>query len=187
MITIVYCHPYDKSFNHAILQAMTDKLTGEGREYDVINLYGENFNPVLDGANLELYSKGKTDDERVIEYQKALDRTDHLIYIFPIWWGMMPAMLKGFIDKVFLKGEVYDTTPEGQLMPCLSIDKTTLVTTSQESSDVIAPFMEGYFTPLVLNTFGMNGVRWFNCDSVSTGTEAHRREFLETVLDYVIE
>ncbi|MBO4955241.1 MAG: NAD(P)H-dependent oxidoreductase, partial [Muribaculaceae bacterium] len=62
MITIVYCHPYTKSFNHSILQAVTDLLTERGDEYDVINLYGEGFNPVLDSAGLALYSKGETED-----------------------------------------------------------------------------------------------------------------------------
>lgn len=185
MITIVYCHPYDHSFNHAILQSITDRFSGEGREYDVINLYAEGFDPVLDSENLSLYSKGRTHDEMVVRYQKALRNTDHIIFIFPIWWGMMPAMLKGWIDKVFLKGVVYDTTPEGALMPCLSIDKTTLITTSQEVSEVLAPFINGYFIPLVLNTVGMNGVQWFNCSQTSTGSDQHRREFIDTVLDYV--
>ena len=170
MTTIVYCHPYDKSFNHNILEAITKQYTALGQEYDVINLYNEEFNPVLDTANLALYSKGETNDEKVRRYQKVLTNTRHIIFMFPIWWGMMPAMLKGFIDKVFLKGIVYDSTPEGALIPCLSIPRTTLITTSEEDSEVIAPFITGYFTPLVLNTVGMNGVNWFNCDHVSSGT-----------------
>ena len=47
MITIVFCHPLTQSFNHQILDAVTKTLSDEGREYAVINLYGENFNPVL--------------------------------------------------------------------------------------------------------------------------------------------
>ncbi len=185
MITIIYCHPYDKSFNHSILQSITDQLTADGREYDVINLYGEGFNPVMDSSCLSMYSVGDTKDEMVRRYQEAITHTDHIIFIFPIWWGMMPAMLKGFIDKVFLKGVVYDTTPEGALMPCLTIDRTTLITTSEEDTDILAPFIEGYFTPQVLNTVGMNGVQWFNCSQVSSGSNAHRQLFVDTVLDYL--
>lgn len=187
MTTIVYCHPYDKSFNHEILKSITDTLRAEGREYDVINLYGEGFNPVMESSNLALYSKGETNDEMVTRYQKALTSTNHIIFIFPIWWGMMPAMLKGFIDKVFLRGVIYDYTPEGALMPCLSIDRTTLVTTSEEDTEIIAPFIRGYFTPLVLNTVGMNGVNWFNCDKTSSGSNEHRQQFLASVLKYVAQ
>lgn len=185
MITIVYCHPYDKSFNHAVLESVTRQFTDEGREYDVINLYGKGFNPVMDSSSLALYSRGETDDQKVRRYQDALTKTEHIIFIFPIWWGMMPAMLKGFIDKVFLKGIVYDYTPEGALMPCLSIARTTLITTSEENTDIIAPFINGYFTPLVLNTVGMDGVRWFNCDRVKSGTDVHRKEFVDEVLKYL--
>lgn len=182
MVTIVYAHPYDKSFNHAILQAVTKELSDNGRSYNVINLYDENFNPVLGVNDLALFSKGQTTDQLVRNYQKILQQTNEIIFIFPIWWGMMPAILKGFIDKTFLKGEIYDTSPEGLMLPCLSIDKTTVITTSQQETAVIAPFIEGYFGPLVLNTVGMNNLHWHNCPRTATGSPAHRQEFLAEVL-----
>lgn len=187
MISIVFCHPSARSYNHALLQAITDKLTDEGREYYVINLYAEGFNPVLDSQSLEHYAAGQTDDEMVRRYQQALTHSDTLIFIFPVWWGMMPAMLKGWIDKVFLKSVVYDTTPEGSILPCLSISNTTIITTSEEDSAIIAPFIEGYFTPLVLNAVGINGVRWFNCDHVSTIPQARRDEFTAAVLAHIVK
>lgn len=187
MITIVYCHPSDGSFNHQILQSITDRLSGEGREYYVINLYGEGFNPVLDSRGLHSYvDGGSVDDEMVERYQKALRQSEQLVCIFPIWWGMMPAMFKGFIDRVFTKGIVYDTTPEGELLPCLSIDRTTIVTTSEESSDIIAPFFDGYLTPQVFNPVGINGVSWFNCDHTTDGSAAHRQEFIDTVTAHIV-
>ncbi|MCX4332314.1 MAG: NAD(P)H-dependent oxidoreductase [Paramuribaculum sp.] len=182
MITIVYCHPYDKSFNHAILNAVTKELTDNGRDYQVINLYNEHFDPVLGVNDLAVYSQGKTLDEQVKHYDEMLQRTSEIVFIFPIWWGMMPAMLKGFFDRTFLKGIIYDTTPEGALMPCLDIRRTTVITTSEEDSAIIEPFIEGYFKPLVLETVGMNEVTWFNCDHISSGTAEHRSEFLTEVL-----
>lgn len=185
MTTIVYCHPYDKSFNHAILNNVTAMLEDTGRSYYVINLYDEKFDPVLGVNDLALYSKGETTSEQVKKYQKVLTETEHLIFIFPIWWGMMPAMLKGFIDKTFLKGIIYETAPTGALMPCLNIKKTTIITTSQQDTAVIAPFIEGYFVPMVLNTVGMNGVRWFNCPRTSTGSQQSREQFLGEVISYL--
>ena len=187
MITIVYCHPYDKSFNHSILDAVTKELTDNGRDYQVINLYDEHFDPVLGVNDLALYSHGGTLSEQVKLYDDMLRKTSHIIFIFPIWWGMMPAMLKGFFDKTFLKGIVYDTTPEGALMPCLDIKRTTVITTSEESSDIIAPFIDGYFKPLVLETVGMNSVEWFNCDRTSSGTPEHRSKFLTEVIKSIAE
>lgn len=182
MITIVYSHPYDKSFNHEILNEVKSLFDASGKSYEVINLYADDFNPVLGMEDYAIYPEGKTTDEDVVRYQKILEDTEQIVFIFPIWWGMMPAILKGFIDKTFLKGEIYDTTPEGQLMPCLDIHRTTVITTSIQDSAIIAPFMEGYFFPQVLNTVGMNNVEWYNCPKAKRATDAQRQEFVAEVL-----
>ena len=140
MITIVYCHPYDKSFNHAILNAVTKELTANGRDYQVINLYNEHFDPVLGVNDLAVYSQGKTLDEQVKHYDEMLQRTSEIVFIFPIWWGMMPAMLKGFFDRTFLKGIIYDTTPEGALMPCLDIKRTSLSSMAISNRSCLRPW-----------------------------------------------
>ena len=179
MTTIIYCNPSPKSFNHAILQSITDNLTGLGREYYVIDLYADGFNPVAetdDAANQILVSK----------YQKALRESNKVIFIFPIWWGMMPSMLKGWIDCTFEKGVIYDFTPEGAMLPCLSVNQTMLITTAEEPSEIIAPFITGYFAPQVLNAVGMDNVNWNHCDKVISGSDTHRKEFLDTVCAEVI-
>ncbi len=174
MTTIVYCNPSPESFNHAILQSITDNLTGLGREYYAIDLYADGFNPSPgrdDAANQVLVGR----------YQKALRESDKVIFIFPIWWGMMPAMLKGWIDCTFEKGIIYDFTPEGTLLPCLSVSDTMIVTTAEEPSALLAPFVTGYFAPQVLNAVGMDNVSWHHCDRVMSAPAAHRQEFLDTV------
>ena len=174
MTTIVYCNPSPKSFNHAILKSITDSLTDLGQEYFVIDLYADCFDPAPeadDAANQVLVKR----------YQKALADASKVILIFPIWWGMMPAMLKGWIDCTFEKGVIYDFTPEGNMMPCLSVDKTMIITTAEEPMTLLAPFVSGYFAPQVLNAVGLNNVSWQHCDRVSTGSDEHRKEFLATV------
>lgn len=185
MITIVYCHPYDKSFNHAILNAVTKELTDNGRDYQVINLYDEHFDPVLGVNDLAVYSQGKTLDEQVKHYDEMLQRTSEIVFIFPIWWGMMPAMLKGFIDRTFIKGFVYDTTDNGDIMPLLSVERTLIVTTSEGLSVDFAPFVSGYFAPMILQPAGFNGCRWINCDETDTGSPDMRRDFIGRVLQQI--
>lgn len=187
MTTIIYCHPYAKSFNHAMLEEITKQYTALGREYYVIDLYADGFDSTMHENDLALYSKGESIDPLVKSYQEVLLKTKELVFIFPIWWGMMPSMLLGFIDKVFLKGTIYDTTPEGALMPCLSIDKTTIITTSQAPSEMFAPFIKGYFTPMVLNTVGIDNVEWYNCDKTAHGPESHRKEFVDTILSALVK
>lgn len=182
MTTIVYAHPNPKSFNHSILQSITSLLTANGDDYNVIDLYADGFNPVLTPRELELAQHGKTDDPLVKRYQEMLRNTGYIIFIFPIWWGMMPAMIKGFIDKVFMKGIVYDTTPEGAMLPMLSADPAIIITTSQEESAVLDEFFNSVFIPQVLNPVGINRVSWHNCDDTVNESDTRRKAFIDEIL-----
>lgn len=182
MITIVYANPNPDSFNHHILEAITTELTANGRDYNVIDLYADQFNPVLTMADMEKSFHGKPCDDLTDRYQKMLRNTGKLILIFPIWWGMMPAMIKGFVDKVFTKGIIYDTAPEGALLPMLSIGPCTIITTSQEDSAELDTFFNSVFIPQVLNPVGINRVTWRNCDHVESSEPAHRKAFVDEIL-----
>ena len=77
---IVYCHPYDKSFNHVILEKIKEHEDIIG----VIDLYKEKFSPIYTTEELEIYSAGKTLDDNVRRYQHLLLSADELIIITPI-------------------------------------------------------------------------------------------------------
>lgn len=182
MITIVYANPNPQSFNHSILSAITTALTENGRDYNVIDLYADGFDPVLSKSDLEKSMHGKPADALTDRYQKMMRTTSGLIFIFPIWWGMMPAMIKGFIDKVFMKGIIYDTTPEGALLPMLNVEPCTIITTSQEDSAVLDTFFNSVFIPQVLNPVGIHRVTWRNCDRVEDPNPSHRKAFIDEIL-----
>ncbi len=96
---VVYCHPWDKSFNHAILTQVIHNLETHHSDYKVIDLYAENFNPIYDEEEMRLFHSGQTHDPLVTEYLSDLKSANKLIFITPVWWNDVPGMLKGFIDK----------------------------------------------------------------------------------------
>lgn len=100
---IIYAHPYEKSFNHAIFEKVKQDLTKKHKGFDVIDLYKDCFNPVYTTEELALFKDGKTTDKLVSQYQEKISNADEVIFIFPIWWNDTPAMIKGFIDKVMKK------------------------------------------------------------------------------------
>ncbi len=117
-VLIVYAHRYENSFNHQILTECMEALIISKHEVDVLDLYKENFNPVMSKDELAIYKEGKYLDEKVGEYQQRIKNADYLIFITPIWWVSVPAILKGFIDKVFLKEfafEIPKKFPKGKL------------------------------------------------------------------------
>ena len=105
---IVFNHPYEGSFCNAILNAVSKGLKGANYEIDLIHLDKENFNPAMTANDLKAFRDKKPVDPKVIEYDSRIKNADHLIFIFPIWWELMPALMKGFVDKVIFPGVAYD-------------------------------------------------------------------------------
>lgn len=181
MITIVSTHPWHGSFNHAILDTITRKLDEEGLDYKVIDLTSDGFNPVMTAKDLSLYSKGESDDRLVKKYRHILQHTDEIIFLFPIWWGSIPAILKGFFDKVLLKGSAFTYSSTGELIPLLKISRTLLISTSQGETAIYRPYIEGYLIPYLLNSVGMTGAEWYNCERTSHGPAENRENFLRQI------
>lgn len=186
MTTILYAHPYDGSFNHALLTEIEEKFKKQGKEYQVIDLYADGFNPLLEASSLRLYSRGETADPLVEKYVKIMLDTDEFIMIFPIWWGMMPAIVKGFFDKVMLSGIAFQYNERGDLVPDkFDIRRTVMLTTSQADTDRFRPFFIDYFRPIVLEAVGMKNLEWYNCEKTAHGPQENRDDFYKMIYDKI--
>jgi NAD(P)H dehydrogenase (quinone) len=183
--TIVFAHPWHGSFNKAILDAVTQELIIQEKAFQVIDLNKDEFNPVMQESELALYSKGQAVDPLVLKYQNALGETDELIFIFPIWWYNIPAILKGFIDKVMLKDYAYTETPIGLKGKLTHIQRTTIFTTS-ESPTIYIKLMKGnpingVFAKGALKGVGLHNIRWYNCGKITTGSRDKKEKYLSKV------
>lgn len=189
MITIVLAHPWHGSFNKAILDKVIITLKEKNKNYKVIDLNKDNFDPVLKESELKLFKEGGHSDELVSTYQDILDDSQELIFIFPIWWYNLPAILKGFIDKVMLKGFAYSKTKSGLLIGSLGhIKRTTVVTTSEAPTwylKVIGNPIKRVFTGSTLKQVGLKKISWLNSDYTSTGSDSRRNRFLDKVTKYI--
>jgi len=130
---IVYAHPNPKSFNHAILETISQELQKKKREFTVRDLYRIGFNPVLSTKDLLAIQNGAVPKD-IKKEQNYISKADTLIFIFPIWWSAMPAMLKGYIDRVFSLGFAYDIT-EDEVIGLLKGKKVFIVTTTGASKE----------------------------------------------------
>lgn len=189
MITLLLAHPSARSFNHAILTAITDALTGLGRDYQVIDLYADGFNPVMSASELgsDHSDLSKEPDPLAERYVEMLQRTTQMVIIFPVWWGMMPAMLKGFFDRAFAYGRVYDIdAATGALLPCLSVNRTLIVTTTGGASTPDASFVSDTLIHGVLAPVGITGAEWLDCPDMDSADAHTRKAFIEDVVKKVI-
>lgn len=107
-ILIVICHPNPESFSHAIADTVTSKLRSNNHTIISRDLYKEAFDPVLPYSEII----GESLDPVVIGHISDLQQAEGLVIIHPNWWGKPPAMLAGWIDRVFRMNAAY-TFPKG--------------------------------------------------------------------------
>jgi putative NADPH-quinone reductase len=179
MTTIIFSHPWHGSFNKAILDTITSLFDKANKAYQIIDLPKDGFNPAMSEAELAVYNKGKALDPLVTKYQEMVGNSDELIFIFPIWWGTMPAILKGFFDKVLLVDFAYNY--EGGWNPLLDIRKTTVITTSESPTADFKLFVEDCFIRQMLHSVGIVNATWLNCEQTPSGTDEMRKAFLKKV------
>lgn len=188
MKTIIYAHPWEGSFNHAILTSITKDLESKKETFQVIDLYKDEFNPAFTAEELKFFNKGETPYELVKQYQKLLNQATELIFIFPVWWWDLPAILKGFIDKVMLSGfAILETKETGALTGLLTnIRKTTVITTSTSEKEYLeneaGNAIQGVFINRTLADLGIKNehtTKWINFSRVNLTTDDNRHLFLK--------
>jgi len=122
-VLLVYAHPEPQSFNGAMLNIARDTLTAAGHEVEISDLYAQNFNPVAGPNDVsvrqndaifnlgaeQMHAAGSNGFAPDVQTEiDKLMRADFLLLQFPMWWFSMPAILKGWIDRVFAFGQAYD-------------------------------------------------------------------------------
>ena len=99
-ILIIYGHPDKESFNFALADAYKKGALQSGAEVKEIIVRDLEFN-----NNLQFGYRKRTELEPdLVSAQENILWAEHLVWVYPVWWGSMPAILKGFIDRVFLPG-----------------------------------------------------------------------------------
>ena len=92
-VLVIYCHPVAESFASAAHRTVLEGLAEAGHEVTDVDLYAEHFDPVM------------SRQERLVQrYDDQLAAAEALVLVYPSWWYGMPAMLKGYFDRVWLPG-----------------------------------------------------------------------------------
>jgi NAD(P)H dehydrogenase (quinone) len=99
-ILLINGHPDKESFNFAIAEAYKKGALSSGAEIQEIVIRDLQFNP-----NLPFGYRQRTELEPdLLDAQEKIRWADHLVWVYPVWWASVPAIMKGFIDRVFLPG-----------------------------------------------------------------------------------
>jgi putative NADPH-quinone reductase len=154
-LVVILCNPRPASYNLALATSATEKLRSLGHDVILHDLYKEGFNPVMEPSEL---ARSFSLDGLVQEHCNDLAAADGLIVFHPEWWGQPPAVLKGWIDRVFRQGVAYDL--EGEEFsdkgwkPLLTGKKGLVFITSDAEEDS-ARTLEALWVRSVLGRCGM--------------------------------
>ena len=136
---IVYAHPNPASFNAGILETIREELETQKVTYEIRNLYELQFDPVFSGSELGSVFTGNGSLPDVQHEQSLITQSDLLIFVYPIWWFGPPAILKGYIDRVFTHGFSFLYGPEG-VTPMMKGKKAFVVQTGGNTPDAYEAF-----------------------------------------------
>jgi NAD(P)H dehydrogenase (quinone) len=99
---VVYCHPKEGSFNAAVRDLVVQRLAASGAEVRLRDLYAEGFQPVLLPDEWTGYLNCPDNRAPVDTHCQDVEWCDTLIFVYPTWWYGLPALLKGWLDRVLL-------------------------------------------------------------------------------------
>jgi len=114
---IVVSHPEKDSLTHSVAAAMAKGISANPQHsVEIADLTAEGFNPTFLAEDFSAFkSHGPVPADSLAE-QKRIDKADALVLVFPVYWWSMPALLKGWIDRVFTHGWAYEETADGEVV-----------------------------------------------------------------------
>lgn len=190
IVSIILGHPDPNSFNHAIAATAAKTLAELGCEVRLHDLCAEGFDPVLPAAEI---ARGAVLPPLVDQHCREIREADGLVLVHPNWWGMPPAVMKGWIDRVlrpgvayeFLPGDGGEGVPVGLLKPITAVVLNTSNTPQERERAVFGDPLERTWRDCVLDFCGVRKVVRRMFGVVCTSRPEDRAAWLEQVAQTV--
>jgi len=181
-ILLINGHPNALSFNRAISEAYKEGVKRSGAELKEIHIGELNFDANLAGG----FTKKMELEPDLEEAWEKILWADHLVWVHPVWWGGLPAVTKGFIDRVFLPGKAFKYRPNSVWWDKLLTGKTAhIITTLDQPSYFYRWF---YGRPSVnqlkrstLEFCGIKPVKVTYIGIIKTSDENQRKKWLDKI------
>lgn len=109
-VLVLYAHPTEDSYQSALHKRAVAALTEAGHDVDDCDLYAEDFQPILTRSERQDYHDVNVNRSFASKHVERLVTCQGLVFIFPTWWYGIPAILKGYFDRVWLPGVAFDVS-----------------------------------------------------------------------------
>lgn len=184
-ILIINGHPNPESFNFAIAEAYKKGVIQSGASIDAITISELQFNPNLQFG----YQKRTELEQDLLDAWNKIQNADHLVWIHPVWWGGLPAITKGFIDRLFLPGMAFQYRENSVWWDKLLKGKTAHIITTLDQPDwyyrlFYARPSVNQLKKCILQFCGVKPVKVSYIGIIKTANEAQREKWLQKVYNF---
>jgi len=187
---VIVAHPRSDSLTMRLAQAYVQELSTLGHQHTLHDLYRMDFDPILTSAEIAQLPHATPPD--VVQAQQDILAVDVVTVIYPLWWLSMPAILKGYVDRVFARGFAYEAV-KGQVRGLLGGRQCVLLTLSGAPLPVLAG--SGQWNALtmlqdrhVFHAVGFELLEHLHFDHIEKGlATAVFNEYLERIRHFVRE
>ncbi|MEU0086771.1 NAD(P)H-dependent oxidoreductase [Streptomyces sp. NPDC006274] len=183
-IGVYVAHPRHGSFNHALFDAVVDELRQRGCEVHAHDLCAEGFSPVLTAGETEtVQAAERSEDAQLALHRDEVATLDAVVFVHPNWWGMPPAVLTGWMQRVLVPGVAYKLgTAEGEPVGLLRAGRALVLNTSdtpaeREQGEFGDP-LQRIWAACVLPYVGVADVRRIVFRTVGDSTDEQRADWL---------
>jgi len=116
-VLVVWAHPRPESFSRAVLDRVVAARRRAGHHVDVLDLYGDGFDPVMTAAEWRAYQALAPQlDATGTRHVELVRGADELVFVYPTWWFGLPAMLKGWLERTLVPGVAFDLDDRGRVV-----------------------------------------------------------------------
>ncbi|MBU1611016.1 MAG: NAD(P)H-dependent oxidoreductase [Proteobacteria bacterium] len=183
-ILVILGHPNPDSLNAGIAQVVCESLAQAGHEVIYHDLCAEGFDPALPSGE---EGRGAALPPQVAEHVRELTQADGIVVIHPNWWGKPPAVLCGWVDRVFRVGEAYEFVgedggegvPKGLLKATTAVVLNTSNTYPDREAEAFGDPLERFWKDCVFGLCGVEDVRRRTFSVVCVSTPEQREAWLD--------
>jgi NAD(P)H dehydrogenase (quinone) len=182
-ILLILGHPDPKSFNHALAAAVSGAMRSDGHQVTFHDLYAEGFNPVLPAHEIPDTAPLSA---RIRNHCEELRSADGIVIVHPNWWGQPPAVLTGWVDRVFRPNVAYrfdegdsgEGVPAGLLKAKAAVVLNTSNTPPEREQEAFGDPQEAVWKKCIFDLCGVHNFHRRTFSVVVTSTPEQRRAWL---------
>ena len=184
---MVFAHPCADSFAAACARRAADALRDAGHEVDVLDLEALDFRAEMTADEYLTYSRGEPPtDPMVLAHGELVRNAEALVVVYPTWWSSLPAILKGWFDRVLVPGVAFELDASGRIRPALRNLRHIVGISTYGSPRTYVRFINDNGRRIItrtlrLNTTGRCRRSWLGLYAIDSSTHEQRSRFLDRI------